>query len=148
MQFSAEKNGKQTADTTMASLTRFSTSSFIDEKACLLAFQNEEEVLWPFAFFPVQKSATNLQALVQQTFIDLSNPALEPLKERMASAFNPDLMAFKGLGFLYQLRHHRKAGNKKPPQKQLQGNEEMKGFMFHHVKAMVSVFYVTQCIFW
>ena len=57
-------------------------------------------------------------------------------------------MAFKGLGFLYQLRHHRKAGNKKPPQKQLQGNEEMKGFMFHHVKAMVSVFYVTQCIFW
>lgn len=63
-------------------LTRFSTSSFIDEKACLLAFQNEEEVLWPFAFFPVQKSATNLQALVQQTFIDLSNPALEPLKER------------------------------------------------------------------
>ena len=84
-------------------LTRFSTSSFIDEKACLLAFQNEEEVLWPFAFFPVQKSATNLQALVQQTFIDLSNPALEPLKERMASAFNPDLMAFKGLGFFISI---------------------------------------------
>ena len=96
MQFSAEKNGKQTADTAMASLTRFSTSSFIDEKACLLAFQNEEEVLWPFAFFPVQKSATNLQALVQQTFIDLSNPAAPASLERKKAAFNPDLIAFKG----------------------------------------------------
>ena len=104
MQFSAEKNGKQTADTAMASLTRFSTSSFIDEKACLLAFQNEEEVLWPFAFFPVQKSATNLQALVQQTFIDLSNPARTfERKKAMASAFNPDLMAFKGLGFFISI---------------------------------------------
>ena len=94
MQFlaAAEKNGKQTAESAAAANQIFnfifhwweSLSSGLSKSFGLLSFSQ------------CKKSATNLQALVQQTFIDLSNPAAPASLERKKAAFNPDLIAFKG----------------------------------------------------